>query len=51
MFKTAAKTLSLAVGLALITLVLDGDTQRTAIYLSIASVVLYLATELLKDDE
>jgi hypothetical protein len=51
MFRTAAETLLLAVGLALVTLVLSGDARRTAIYLSVASVVLYLATELLRDDE
>jgi hypothetical protein len=51
MFKTFAEAAVMALGLGLVLITLSGDTQRTGIYLSVASVVLYVVTALLKDDK
>jgi hypothetical protein len=50
MFKTFAEAAVMALGLGLVLITLSGDTQRTGIYLAVASVVMYVATALLKDD-
>ena len=51
MFKTFAEAAVMALGLGLVLITLSGDTQRTGIYLAVASVVLYVVTALLKDDD
>ena len=51
MLKTFIQAAVMASGLGLVLITLSGDTQRTGIYLSVASVVLFIATELIKDDD
>ena len=51
MLKTFIEAGVMALGLGLVLITLSGDTQRTGIYLSVASVVLYIVTELIRDDD
>ncbi|CAB5219092.1 hypothetical protein UFOVP226_27 [uncultured Caudovirales phage] len=51
MLKTFIQAAVMAMGLGLVLITLSGDTQRTGIYLSVASVVLFIATELIRDDD
>lgn len=49
--KVLIETIILALGLGLVLITLSGDTQRTAIWISGASVVLYLVAGYLKEDD
>jgi hypothetical protein len=51
MVKTFIQAAVMALGLSLVLITLSGDTQRTGIYLSVASVVLFIVTELIRDDD
>lgn len=49
--KTLLEAIILALGLALVIITLSGETRQIAVFISVASVALYLVAGYLKEDD